>query len=288
MSMYMKTRVVLATLVLAVPTSLVAGEIELPSDLGAQASIVRSGGEVWEKILVVQFREPRRAVSTNDGMVDVRAIVNLSAHPERWMGDRAARKHDHGQGALRYLQQTREQTAQRLSVKQAEVAVVGTSADMDNRGVVTLAAEPFVVAALVTAGAKGNALRTGAEDAKYVEPDPHSNRPAQGHAPKPGTVNILLLTNARLTDGALARAIVTVTEAKTAAFEDLRVPSSRRKELQATGTGTDSVIVVSGVSGPTVTYPGGHSLIGSLIGKAVHQAVVEALGKQNGFKRPDK
>jgi adenosylcobinamide amidohydrolase len=219
-------------------------------------------------------------------MVDVRAVVNLSAHPDRWMGGTAGKKHDHGQGALRYLDQTREQTALRLAVKSAEVAVVGTSADMDNRGVVTLAAEPFVVAALVTAGAKGNALRTGAEDAKYVEPDPHSNKPAQGHAPKPGTVNILLLTNARLTDGALARTIVTVTEAKTAAFEDLRVPSSRRKELQATGTGTDSVIVVSGVSGPKVSYPGGHCLIGSLIGKAVHQAVMGALEKQNGVKRP--
>jgi adenosylcobinamide amidohydrolase len=32
---------------------------------------------------------------------------------------------------------------------------------------------------------------------------------------------------------------IILTEAKTAAFEDLRVPSTRRKGLQATGTGTD-------------------------------------------------
>jgi len=98
----------------------------------------------------------------------------------------------------------------------------------------------------------------------------------------------LILTNARLTDGALARAIVTVREAKTAAFEDLKVPSSYTKDIQATGTGTDNVIIVSGNFGPRVTYAGGHSRIGELIGKAVYEAVIEALGKQNGFKRIDK
>ena len=84
----------------------------------------------------------------------------------------------------------------------------------------------------------------------------------------------------------MARAIITATEAKTAAFEDLKVPSTYTKDAQATGTGTDSVIVVSGTSGPLVTYSGGHSRIGDLMGKAVHKAVMEALEKQNGFKRP--
>lgn len=74
-------------------------------------------------------------------------------------------------------------------------------------------------------------------------------------------------------------------KAKTAAFEDLKVPSSYTKNVQATGTGTDSMIVVSGTKGPRVTYTGGHSRIGELIGKAVYKAVVEALGKQNGFKK---
>ena len=84
----------------------------------------------------------------------------------------------------------------------------------------------------------------------------------------------------------MARAVITATEAKTAAFEDLKVPSSYTKGVQATGTGTDSMIVVSGTAGPMVTYPGGHSRIGELMGKAVHEAVMEALEKQNGFERP--
>jgi adenosylcobinamide amidohydrolase len=125
------------------------------------------------------------------------------------------------------------------------------------------------------------------DEGKYIEPDPAFEKSPQQKAPKPGTVNILVLTNAKLTDGGLARAVITATEAKTAAFEDLKVPSSYTKMAQATGTGTDGMIVVSGVSGPLVTYPGGHSRIGELIGKAVREAVIEALEKQNGFKRPD-
>jgi len=151
---------------------------------------------------------------------------------------------------------------------------MSTAADMDNLAIVTKTYNPFTVTAMVTAGAKTNALRTGVDEGTHVE----------GEAPK-GTVNILIITNARLSDGAMARAIVTATEAKTAAFEDLKVPSSYTKTVQATGTGTDSVIVLSGTTGPRVTYTGGHSRIGELIGKAVYEAVVDALGKQNGFKK---
>jgi len=86
-------------------------------------------------------------------------------------------------------------------------------------------------------------------------------------------------------DGGMARAVITATEAKTAALEDLKVPSTYTKGVQATGTGTDSMIIVSGTSGPKVTYTGGHSKIGELIGKAVYEAVLEALEKQNGFKK---
>jgi adenosylcobinamide amidohydrolase len=166
--------------------------------------------------------------------------------------------------------------------------MMGTSADMDNLAMVTKAFTPFVVTALVTAGAKGNAIRTGVDEGKYIEPDPAFQKAQHGDTPKPGTVNILILTNARLTDGGMARAIITATEAKTAAFEDLKVPSTYTKDAQATGTGTDGMIVVSGTSGPAVTFPGGHSRIGDLMGKAVHEAVIEALEKQNGFKRPGK
>jgi len=283
-------------LVLTIPSGLLAGEITLPQDLNAKAFVIKSEREgLWEKSLVVQFYEKggfytgggfhkgdnvplmsqrRRILSTNDGFVDAMAVVNHSAHPLLWKKVCQEMKTGHEVGGKVYSRKIKESIAQNLGIRSEDVAQMATAADMDNLAVVTKTFKPFVVTALVTAGAKTNALRTGVDEGTHIE----------GEEPK-GTVNILILTNARLTDGAMARTIVTATEAKTAAFEDLKVPSSYTKNVQATGTGTDSVIVVSGTKGPQVTYTGGHSRIGELIGKAIYEAVVEALGKQNGVKK---
>lgn len=272
-------RLFVVCLIFFMPILLQAGEsIHLPQDLSAKAFVIKSEKNgLWEKSLIVQFSERRRVLSTNDGFVDAMAVVNHSAHPELWKKVCQEMKTKDEVGGKVYSRRTKEKIAERLSMRSEDIAQMATAADMDNLAVVTKEYKSFVVTALVTAGAKTNALRTGLDEGTHIE----------GEAPK-GTVNILIITNARLTDGAMARAIVTATEAKTAAFEDLKVPSSYTKDVQATGTGTDSVIVVSGSTGPRVTYTGGHSRIGELIGKAVYEAVVEALGKQNGFKRFDK
>ncbi|MDP3049526.1 MAG: adenosylcobinamide amidohydrolase [Thermodesulfovibrionales bacterium] len=254
-----------------------AGEsILLPQNLNAKAMVIKSErGGLWEKSLIVQFPERRRVLSTNDGFIDAMAVVNHSAHPELWKRVCQEMKTKDEVGGKVYSRKIiKERNAESLGIRSEDIAQMATAADMDNLAVTTKTFKPFIVTALVTAGAKTNALRAGIDEGTHIE----------GEVPK-GTVNIIILTNARLTDGALARAIVTVTEAKTAAFEDLKVPSSYTKNVQATGTGTDSVIVVSGTTGPKVTYTGGHSSIGELIGKAVYEAVVEALGKQNGFRK---
>jgi len=59
---------------------------------------------------------------------------------------------------------------------------------------------------------------------------------------------------------------------------------SIKKTTQATGTGTDNIIVITGTNGPRVSYTGGHSKIRELIGKAVYETVVDALKRQNGVK----
>lgn len=260
---------------LLIPSFVMAGDIPLPQDLNAKASVIRSERDgLWEKSLIVKFPERRRVLSTNDGFVDGMAVVNHSAHPELWRKVCQEMRTKEEVGGKVYSRKIKEKVTERLGIRSEDIAQMATAADMDNLAVVTKTYKPFTVTALVTAGAKTNALRTGLDEGTHVE----------GEEPK-GTVNILVLTNARLTDGAMARAIVTATEAKTAAFEDLNIPSSYTKNVQATGTGTDSVIVVSGTTGPRVTYTGGHSRIGELIGKAVYEAVVEALGKQNGFKK---
>ena len=268
------------------PAFVAADDIALSADFNAHAFIVKSDKDgLWEKTLVVHFPQRRRILSTNDGIIDVLAVANHAAHPMLWHAASKTMTNHDGLRAKVYAHGIQEKIAQWLGIQVEEVAVMGTSADMDNLAVVTKAFAPFVVTALVTAGAKGNAIRTGADEGEYIESDSALGKASSGDAPVPGTVNILILTNARLTDGAMARAVITATEAKTAAFEDLRVPSSYTKNVQATGTGTDSMIVVSGTAGPMVSYPGGHSRIGELMGKAVHEAVMEALEKQNGFKR---
>ncbi len=256
-----------------------AEEISLPSELKAKAWVLKKEeNKLWEKTLVVKFNSERKVLSTNDGYRFVYLVINHSAHPEIWKKVCVEKKTEKEVGGKIYANEIKHEIAQTFNVDENKVAMMATAADMDNLAVVT---ETFttsngtklVVTALVTAGAESNALRTGLDKGRYLE----------GELVDPGTVNILLLTNVILTEPALARAIITITEAKTAAFQDLKVPSSYTKEVIATGTGTDSVIVVSGTDLPIVTYAGGHSKIGELIGKAVYKAVKIALCKQNGF-----
>ena len=260
---------------LLIPAMVFAADISLPQDLNAKASVTNGTRDgLWEKTLVIRFPEKRRTLTTTDGFVDAQVAINHAAHPELWMKMHEEMQTRHELGGNVYVRKIQEKIAKDLGLKREEVALMSTAADMDNLAVVTKVFKPFVVTALVTAGAKTNAQRTGVDEGTYIE----------GDEPK-GTVNVLILTNARLTDGAMARALITITEAKTAAFEDLRIPSSYTKTVQATGTGTDSIIIASGTTGPKVTYTGGHNRIGELIGKAVYEAVIEALGKQNGFKK---
>jgi len=254
-----------------------AADIPLPQDLNAKASVTKGSRDgLWEKTLIVRFPEKRRTLSTTDGFADAQVAINHAAQLELWKKLHEERQTRHELGVISYVRKIQGKIANSIGVKREDVAQMSTAADMDNLVVVTKVFKPLIVTALVTAGAKTNAQRTGVDEGTYIE----------GDEPK-GTVNILILTNARLTDGAMARALITITEAKTAAFEDLRIPSSYTKGVQATGTGTDSIIIAGGTTGPKVTNTGGHSRIGELIGKAAYEAVIEALSKQDGFKKED-
>ncbi len=249
-----------------------AAETALPDEIGATMQVHRSERDgLWEKTLVVRFAGARRVLSTSDGMLDAQAAINHAAHPRLW--------HSLGSDSKAYAADVRNTTADRLQLPRQALAQMSTAADMDNLAVVTRRYGPLTVTVLATAGARTNAIRTGVDAGAYIEGQPSAMPPA-------GTINLMVLSNIALSDAALARALITVTEGKTAALEDLHVPSSYTKDVQATGTGTDSIIVVSGNAAPRASYTGGHSRIGELIGKAAYAAVVEALGKQNGFFLP--
>ena len=77
--------------------------------------------------------------------------------------------------------------------------------------------------------------------------------------------------------------MVTCTEAKTAALQELMAPSRYSMGL-ATGSGTDGTIVVCNAeSDMRLTNAGKHSKLGELIGIAVKNAVKEALKLQTGL-----
>lgn len=258
------------------PPAAAAEALALPAEVMADARIdQRERDGLWEKTLIVRFPEARRALSTSDGLVDSRAAINHGAHPELWKRVSTRFNGQDGRGGKAYTEHVLGTMANGLGLGKAEVTHMATAADLDNLAIVTRSHGPLTVTVLATAGAKSNAIRTGVDEGRYIE----------GAEPA-GTINILVLSNIRLTDAAMARALITVTEGKTAALEDLQVASTYTPGVQATGTGTDSIIVVSGTRAPTASYTGGHSRIGELIGKATYSAVVESLGKQNGFFLP--
>jgi len=97
-----------------------------------------------------------------------------------------------------------------------------------------------------------------------------------------GTINIVLVTNARLASSAMVGMVQVATEAKTAAILARGIPSWTRRR-GATGTGTDVVAVASG-TGPMLRYSGTHTEIGAMVGSLVLRAVAEGLRRSDRWQ----
>jgi adenosylcobinamide amidohydrolase len=119
-----------------------------------------------------------------------------------------------------------------------------------------------------------NAVRAG-EPATVSKPD--------GARPTPGTINIILLTNARLAASALVEAVQVATESKTAALLAAEVRSWTGRP-GATGTGTDAIVVASG-EGPALRHCGTHTEMGELIARVVSRGVREGLVRSKRWSR---
>jgi iron complex transport system ATP-binding protein len=123
------------------------------------------------------------------------------------------------------------------------------------------------VEGFVTVGTS-NAVRVG----EPVTPSRFTN--SRTH---PGTINMILVTNARLSAAAMVGVLQVATEAKTAVLLHAKVKSWTGRP-GATGTGTDAVVVVSG-NGPSLRYSGTHTVIGALVGRVIGRAVTEGLAR---------
>lgn len=99
----------------------------------------------------------------------------------------------------------------------------------------------------------------------------------QTELPEPGTINIILHIDANLTPGALAGAIMVITEAKNAAIHSLKVKSCYSNEI-ATGSGTDGIIVVANTeSKRTLTQIRTDTRIGEVIANLIRRNLVDSI-----------
>ena len=230
-----------------------------------------TGDEVYfyDKSIVICFQGKRKVLSTslyNGGYhEDFTAVYNYDAKqgagmPCEMLADNYV---DHMQ-----------LISQRLALAPEKVSGMSTAASMENVAVETLKYKKLTVTAIVTGGIETNGGRVG-DPADYYRP--------QEKPVKYGTINIMLVLDCDLAPGTIARALVTCTEAKTAAIQEL-LEGSKYSQGLATGSGTDQTIIVCNTESELyLDGAGKHSKLGELIGKAVIAAVKKALAKQSGL-----
>jgi len=154
--------------------------------------------------------------------------------------------------------------ASSLGIREKFVGLM-TAVSLADLVAIRAASDHIWVEGFVTVGT-ANAVRAG----EAVIPGLRTNGRAH-----PGTINVILVTNARLSASAMVGMVQVATEAKTAALLQAKVKSWTGRS-GATGTGTDAVVVVSG-EGPPQRYSGTHTILGELVGRVIETAVIEGL-----------
>ena len=234
-----------------------------------------SGGDElhhYKKSLVVCLKGSRKVLSTgpNNGgyRTDLQAVFNNDSNPGPGMSCTLR--------AGTYSEHMDLLALEDLGLDPKRCTGLSTAASMENVAIETLEYEDFSVTAIVTGGIRNNGGRIG-------DPAVWHEKSEISYQVKPGTINIILYIDANLSEGALARALVSCTEAKTAAIQELLAPSRYSRGL-ATGSGTDGTIVISNAESKTyLTNAGKHCKLGEYIGRTVKKAVKEALNRQSGL-----
>lgn len=148
-----------------------------------------------------------------------------------------------------------------------------TTASMNNASLEWSREDNISIFAVITAGAGVNAVRSG-------DPPCYHETYPDNFTPIAGTINILLVIEANLPPEALARVSIIATEAKTAALQDLSIPSCFSNGI-ATGTGTDGLIIACHQKDSIIfTDTGNHSKLGHLISTIIKKGVTKSLIKE--------
>ena len=171
-----------------------------------------------------------------------------------------------------------DQHAAQLGCDPARTVTMLTSAGMENAGWATESHGGVDVLSVVTAGVSTNAARAGDRATHYEGAD--GWHPA-AEAPPAGTINLILLINHQLTLGALVKAGIMATEAKSATLQALDVRSIYSHGI-ATGTGTDQYVLACPQESPFVlTEAQAHVVLGQMIADTVSAALRTAVAREN-------
>ncbi|WP_454061206.1 adenosylcobinamide amidohydrolase [Candidatus Nitrospira salsa] len=221
---------------------------------------------VVDRTLVIPFTSTRRIISSavyGGGIVHANGILNHQVINQKSPAYDFSREKD----PSRYL----GELAKRLKVHGRCVGLM-TAVDMRCLVLQRVEAEGLWIEGFFTVGVS-NAVRAG--DAIVTQ------LPTKTEI-KIGTINIILITNARLSSAAMVCAVGVATESKTAMLfsEDIKNMSGTHV---ATGTGTDVVAVASG-QGPFCRFSGTHTKMGELIGRVVSQGIKKGLQKYRAWR----
>lgn len=217
----------------------------------------RTSFSITQQSLVIDLGQRRRILSSaprGGGFVRARYVINHQVDANR-RSDQPVPICEWGDPA-RYL----GSVAKKVGVTHDCVGLM-TAVPIGRLVALREQAEDLWVEGFFTAGVT-NAVRAG----DLVDTE---------HAYGLGTINMVLVTNARLTRSAMVCAVQVVTEAKTAALFRANVPCWRGR-LGATGTGTDATVIVCG-DGPSLKFSGTHTRIGMILGRLVLRGLEKGL-----------
>jgi adenosylcobinamide amidohydrolase len=227
-----------------------------------QPSSLLTRFRLTDDTLVIDLGTRRPVLSSapmHGGLVEARYVLNHQIPPSPRDADPSTSPCRDPKGYLGSI-------AANVGVDQDCVAFM-TAVPMAHLIALREAHEDLWVEAFLTVGVT-NAVRVG---------DPASASAGRTKAVPAGTINIILVTNARFENRAMVEAVQVVTESKTATLLAEQVPTSKGRP-GATGTGTDAVAIVSG-DGPPLRYCGTHTKMGELIGRVICSGIKEGLAR---------
>jgi len=240
----------------------------------AEFRLLRAG-----RFLIAELLVPHRILSTSSHYggenESLRYIVNHQSC--EGAGHREREAYIGGMGPEGY----HDAVCREIGLDAQLTASMGTAANMNYAAIREQQDGNLRVTAVVTAGVQGNATCAG-DAAGWRETESGWDK----IPPAGGTINTMLFISHPLTRGALARAAITMTEAKSAALTRLAIRSRYSKD-PATGTGTDQYAIAAPLGlpgGKPLTSTSPHVKLGELIGVAVRDATSEALRWQNGLE----